>query len=210
MLSRRIVRSANGSMRVTLRRADIIVSPSLGVKSLNTATFRRHVSTPLKYFAFPGPREFHSSPSLSSLMPDAQDPGPKESESPEQKAPAQISSEQYHEIADQYLEELNSKLEAMQESREDMEVEYSAGILSVTVPNKGTYVINKQPPNKQIWLSSPISGPKRYDYVVEGESQHEKEGGGVGDWIYIRDNSSLTQLLRKELGIELGIDPDTP
>ena len=30
-------------------------------------------------------------------------------------------------------------------------------------PNVGTYVINKQTPNKQIWLSSPISGPKRYD-----------------------------------------------
>ena len=26
----------------------------------------------------------------------------------------------------------------------------------------GVYVINKQTPNKQIWLSSPISGPQRY------------------------------------------------
>ena len=28
----------------------------------------------------------------------------------------------------------------------------------------GTYVINKQSPNRQIWLSSPVSGPKRYDF----------------------------------------------
>lgn len=29
----------------------------------------------------------------------------------------------------------------------------------------------------------------------------EKEGGGEGDWIYLRDGSSLTDLLLKELGI---------
>jgi len=64
-------------------------------------------------------------------------------------------------------------------------------------------VINKQPPNKQIWLSSPISGPKRYDYVVLGEGQHEKEGGGSGGWIYLRDGSSLSELLLKEVGVDL-------
>ena len=31
----------------------------------------------------------------------------------------------------------------------------------------------------------------------------EKEGGGEGDWIYLRDGSSLTDLLRKELGVEV-------
>lgn len=62
-------------------------------------------------------------------------------------------------------------------------------------------MINKQPPNFQIWLSSPVSGPKRYDWVMMGENMHEKEGGGVGDWVYLRDGSSMTDLLRKELGI---------
>ena len=28
-----------------------------------------------------------------------------------------------------------------------------------------------------------------------------KEGGGVGDWVYLRDGSSLTDLLNKEMGI---------
>lgn len=69
-------------------------------------------------------------------------------------------------------------------------------------------MLNKQPPNKQIWLSSPITGPKRFDWVVAGESMHQKEGGGVGDWVYLRDGTSLTELLRKELGITVGLDPD--
>jgi frataxin len=34
---------------------------------------------------------------------------------------------------------------------------------------------------------------------------HEKEGGGEGDWVYLRDGSSLTELLRKELGLTLDL-----
>jgi frataxin len=71
----------------------------------------------------------------------------------------------------------------------------------LTFGDKGTYVINKQPPNKQIWLSSPRSGPKRYDWVIQGDGQHQKEGTGVGDWIYIRDGSSLDSLFQQELDV---------
>ena len=70
----------------------------------------------------------------------------------------------------------------------------------------GTYVLNKQPPNKQIWLSSPISGPKRFDWVVSGEGQHEKEGAGKSQWIYTRDGTALSSLLRKEVGINVEIE----
>lgn len=80
---------------------------------------------------------------------------------------------------------------------------HKAGVLTLKFPPIGTYVINKQPPNKQIWLSSPISGPKRYDWVVLGEGQNEKEGGGRGDWIYLRDGSSLIDVMTKEVGIDL-------
>lgn len=74
-------------------------------------------------------------------------------------------------------------------------------MLSINFPPNGSYVINKQPVNKQIWLSSPESGPKRYDWVIVGEAMHQKEGGGVGDWIYLRDHSTLNDVLGKEMGI---------
>jgi len=79
-----------------------------------------------------------------------------------------------------------------------------AGVLSIGMP-AGTYVINKQPPSKQIWLSSPESGPKRFDFVMQNEGMNQKEGGGHGDWIYLRDGSSLTELLKKELGMSLDL-----
>ena len=76
--------------------------------------------------------------------------------------------------------------------------------MNITLPSKGTYVINKQPPNKQIWLSSPESGPKRFDWVTTGESMQHKEGGEPsGDWVYLRDGTSLIELLRVEVGVSL-------
>lgn len=72
-----------------------------------------------------------------------------------------------------------------------------AGVLTLTFPPNGTYVLNKQPPNKQIWLSSPVSGPKRYDYVAK----QENGGDEAGQWVYLRDNSLLSHLLENELGI---------
>lgn len=72
-------------------------------------------------------------------------------------------------------------------------------------PKVGTYVVNKQPPNKQIWLSSPKSGPKRYDWVAVGEGQGDKQETAEGDWVYLRDRSTLTKLFLDELGIDLGL-----
>ena len=34
--------------------------------------------------------------------------------------------------------------------------------------------------------------------------QH-KEGGGGGDWIYLRDHTTLSSVLSKELGIMIGV-----
>lgn len=72
-----------------------------------------------------------------------------------------------------------------------VDAELSLGVMTLSVGEGKTYVINKQPPNKQIWLSSPISGPKRYDLIG-------------GKWITLRDNTALTDLLEEELLEELG------
>lgn len=39
--------------------------------------------------------------------------------------PTDISEDEFHEIADEYIEQLVVELEMMQEDREDVEVEYS-------------------------------------------------------------------------------------
>ncbi|RVD82177.1 uncharacterized protein DFL_006611 [Arthrobotrys flagrans] len=104
--------------------------------------------------------------------------------------PSAISMDEYHEMADETMDEIFTKLEERAEEEKGFDVEFSAGVLTLDTPN-GTYVINKQPPNKQIWLSSPVSGPKRYDWVEE-----------EGEWVYSRDKSTLSSLLAEEVGIE--------
>jgi frataxin len=75
--------------------------------------------------------------------------------------------------------------------------------------------VNKQPPNKQIWLSSPFryaptvarpylfmiyfSGPKRYDYIEDEDK-----------WVYSRDGRTLHSLLSDELSTALGRTIDVP
>ncbi|TLS25096.1 hypothetical protein PpBr36_07016 [Pyricularia pennisetigena] len=119
------------------------------------------------------------------------------------KTPAPLEESEYHDLADEYLDNVLSKLEDVAEQRPDVDVEYSSGVLTLAFPPLGTYVINKQPPNKQIWLSSPVSGPKRYDYVIIGDGQNQKEGTGLGDWVYLRDGSTLSGLLMEELNVDV-------
>jgi frataxin len=45
------------------------------------------------------------------------------------------------------------------------EVVYASGVLTLKLPPHGTWVINKQSATQQIWWSSPLSGPKRFEYA---------------------------------------------
>ncbi|KAF3765759.1 Frataxin [Cryphonectria parasitica EP155] len=142
------------------------------------------------------------------ILPDTDDPEPPNVlDHAIKPVPAELSDEDYHDLADEYLEAIQDRLEEVAEANDQVDIEYSAGVLNVTFPTIGTYVINKQPPNKQIWLSSPISGPKRYDYVVYGESQAQKEDTAVGDWVYLRDGTTMNDLFVQELDIDLDLPP---
>jgi len=119
-------------------------------------------------------------------------PAPQNSES-------HLTIERYHELSDTTMNILLESLENLLDGlgRSNYEVEYHSGVLTLVLGDKGTYVINKQPPNKQIWLSSPFSGPKRYDYSGEAD-----------DWVYLRDSQAMGELLNDELGRILEQDVD--
>lgn len=62
-------------------------------------------------------------------MPDTENPAPKESEDIEHPTvPSDVSTTEYNRLADEYLEELVTKLEAEAEKRSDVDVEYSVHI----------------------------------------------------------------------------------
>lgn len=65
--------------------------------------------------------------------------------------------------------------------------------MTLSIPPHGTYVLNKQPPNQQIWISSPISGPCRFGYIAPPPSPSSTSTSTVsgeedvrGTWTHFR------------------------
>lgn len=101
--------------------------------------------------------------------------------------------EAFHKAADGVLDTLLEDLEAVIEERglEEADLEFGQGVMTLKLGGPGTYVINKQAPNREIWMSSPVSGPVRYAH--DGKR-----------WIYRRDGHLLHDRLEKELSHLLG------
>lgn len=99
-----------------------------------------------------------------------------------------LSEKDFHRHADHSLGELFFSLEDVieQAGLAEADLEYSQGVMTIDLGKNGTYVINKQSPNKQLWMSSPISGPVRYDW-------------SDGLWVYKRDGHVMTDKLEDEL-----------
>lgn len=70
----------------------------------------------------------------------------------------------------------------------DFDVDLSQGVLTISLGEDGTYVLNTQTPNRQIWMSSPASGPWRYCWRAEDRQ-----------WVSTRDGHSLSGRLGEEL-----------
>lgn len=75
-----------------------------------------------------------------------------------------------------------------QDIEELIDVDINGGILTITNDN-GVYVINKQSAVKEVWLSSPISGP--YHFAKEAQQWKARNG------------TELLSVLTKELQVEI-------
>ncbi|PWN35110.1 Frataxin [Meira miltonrushii] len=121
---------------------------------------------------------------------------------------ASISEDEYHEVADTCLDSLTDSLEQLVEAydgpdADDYEAEYSSGVLTLRLGSHGTYVINKQPPNKQIWFSSPTSGPKRFDYDSEHNEWFMHKDGEEWNFRNIL-NRELSEIFNKPITVDMG------
>lgn len=104
----------------------------------------------------------------------------------------------FHAAADRTLAHL---LETIEDTLGDaLDVDLQGGILSIELADGGQYVINKHAPNRQIWLSSPVSGASHFAY---------QQGRG---WASTRGDALLHELLAQELaattGTPVGFDPE--
>ncbi|CAM9718928.1 unnamed protein product [Ectocarpus sp. 13 AM-2016] len=108
-----------------------------------------------------------------------------------------MSEQEFHSVADEALEEIHDAVEEALEDgfEDDFDCNMSQGVLNIIVGDRGTWVLNKQSPNRQIWWSSPISGPMRFEYHEESKR-----------WLNTRDGETeLRVILATEMSEKCGV-----
>jgi frataxin len=90
----------------------------------------------------------------------------------------------FHNLADATLNGIESGCSALEDIVDGLDISSSMGVLTIKLGEKGTYVLNKQTPNRQIWWSSPLSGPRRYQWDVS-----------TSTWVSTRDGNVMTHTL---------------
>jgi frataxin len=102
----------------------------------------------------------------------------------------------YSRLAEETLKRLAERIDdALQDH---LEAEYAAGVLTITLEKGGVFVVNKQAPNRQLWLASPISGAWHFDC---------REGPGLAArWVATRvGGETLAAVLSRELSQATGV-----
>lgn len=99
---------------------------------------------------------------------------------------------EFVQVAEANLEQLSDQISDLgfrpKNASMDFDIELSQGVLTISFGSHGTYVLNTQTPNRQIWMSSPTSGPWRYAWYPEKNS-----------WFSTRDGHALSDRLTQEL-----------
>ena len=97
----------------------------------------------------------------------------------------------FERLAEETLEDLMEQVD--EALGDELDVDLEGGILMIELSNGGQYVINKQAPNKEIWVSSPQSGAHHFSY-----------DGDHSVWKDTRNDESLFDVLSRELSQACG------
>lgn len=110
-----------------------------------------------------------------------------------------VGESEYSRVADDLLDSLVDTLDDDALPFED--VEFSSGVISV-VTGTGVWIINKHSASRQVWLSSPRSGPSKYEFdPSSGTWRSERE-----DRRRLRD--LLTEEFREVVGSDFAFEDD--
>jgi len=127
---------------------------AIGVTSVNALTRLES-----RYLLTRGPRYLSSAPASSSSTSAAFEG-------------SDVSESDFEDLAEIVMGTLEGSLDRISPQLNPEEISCSYGVLTIDLGKRGTWVINKQTPNKQIWWSSPLSGPRRFAYDSSSKRWH--------------------------------------
>ena len=80
-----------------------------------------------------------------------------------------------------------------------VDVTYAGGVLTLKLGVPGTVVLNKQAPTRQLWWSSPLTGPRRYTWDAAART-----------WASTRTGSCLARDLAADIEALIGVHISVP
>jgi frataxin len=166
-------------MRVEFTR----LRPSMG-RGVGSANLR---ASPLRFMAAGFPRALASAATPRALATRSAALSSSARSSSQPDAPSSEGAREagFDARADALLARIEHALDLSEIQAE--EISLAMGVLTIALGDKGTWVLNKQKPNAQVWWSSPLSGPKRFAFEN-------------GEWVSTRDSgTTLVGLLSSEL-----------
>eukprot|EP00760_Papus_ankaliazontas_P006047 PhM_4_TR12869/c0_g1_i1/m.29013/K19054/FXN; frataxin len=100
-----------------------------------------------------------------------------------------FTNKDYNTKADATLEMLSDHASDWENNYPDIvtDVAFSSGVLEIETTNAGKWVLNKQAPKLQIWLSSPKSGPSHYSHDDKTDT-----------WVCDKTEQNMLHVLEKE------------
>ncbi|WP_238318393.1 iron donor protein CyaY [Thalassospira australica] len=102
-----------------------------------------------------------------------------------------LEETRFHQIADETIETLSDVIDDV--LGDDLEVDLQSGILTIELDSGEQFIINKHGPNRQVWLSSPVSGASHYDFDEDNET-----------WTSTRGSTTLNDQLSADLAVKTG------
>ena len=78
----------------------------------------------------------------------------------------------FHLRADRTLDAIHDTVEVWADDMDlrDLDITYEMNVLTLSFGTKGTFVLNKQAPAQELWMSSPVSGPAHYTYCSQNQA----------------------------------------
>ena len=111
---------------------------------------------------------------------------------------------EFNEEFDHLAETIQARIDSPDIDDTNLDLSYSNGVLSLRTTTHGTFVLNQHGVTRQVWLSSPLSGPSKYNWH-RGKVAAGGKGSGVerkGQWCNERDaESDLMRLLEREFSV---------
>ena len=103
-----------------------------------------------------------------------------------------MTETQFHRAVDAVL----ARIEAAVEASDELDVELEGGVLTIECPDASRIIVNRQTPNREIWVAARSGG---FHFTWREGEWRDTRGG---DELF----ATLSRLVEKQAGVNVGFD----